>query len=318
METKAHYALIGGFVVALTAAMVVFVIWLSQASFTEEFSEYKVVFQGPVRGLSTASDVRFNGVKVGEVVEVGFDQFNDQYVSAVVRLRADTPVKSDSLARLEPQGITGLAYIQITGGGMDSPAPQPWALGELPRIESEQASLDLLFQGGEDVVQNANVALSRVNALLSPTNVENLTQTVEALAALSAQLEDNKALVGETRQAIQELNAAAASIKTAADQLSDFAQLGSAMLDNDLTPALIAVDDAARRVDAASADASSLLIAMQPALNRFSASGLDEISLAAGDTRRLVQILERIALEVERNPAAFLSGSTRGEVEIAP
>ncbi len=316
METKAHYALIGAFVLALMAAAAIFVVWLSQVSFREEFDEYHVVFRGPVRGLSTASDVRFNGVKVGEVIDVDFDEYDESNVLAQIRISAATPVKSDSLARLEPQGITGLSYIQITAGDPDSPEPLRWGDQELPRIESEQASLDVLFEGGEDVVQNANEVLIRLNALLSEENVGHLSETVESVRRVTGQLEENGELIADARSAIANLNEAAASIQSAAEQFEAFTVGGSAMIENQMIPALVETDLAAQRVNVAAQDASAMLQAMQPALNRFAASGLDEISLAASDMRRLIAVLERIARELERDPSAFLSGVSREEVEI--
>jgi len=54
METKAHHALVGFFVVFLVLAGGFFSLWLSQMAFDREYREYDVLFDGPVRGLRVA------------------------------------------------------------------------------------------------------------------------------------------------------------------------------------------------------------------------------------------------------------------------
>ena len=73
MENRAHYALIGTFVLVALFAIIAFVAWLSSAQFDQQFDEYEVTFNGAVRGLSQGSEVRFNGLKVGEVRRLRLD-----------------------------------------------------------------------------------------------------------------------------------------------------------------------------------------------------------------------------------------------------
>jgi len=161
METKAHYALVGFFAIALTAAVALFAVWLGQLRFNQDFSEYDVVFQGPVRGLTEASEVRFNGIKVGEVTRLTLDRNDASLVIARVRVAAQTPVLRDSVAQLEPQGITGLSYIQITAGSPDSP-PLIASTGEIPRLNSQRAQLESLISSSEDIARSASEAIAQI------------------------------------------------------------------------------------------------------------------------------------------------------------
>ena len=94
MEREANYGLIGGLTLVLLGAAFAFVLWLGQSQFTSDFDEYRVVFDGPVRGLNQGSEVQFNGIPVGEVTSIQLDPDNPNLVVTEIRVREDTPVRS--------------------------------------------------------------------------------------------------------------------------------------------------------------------------------------------------------------------------------
>lgn len=236
METKAHHALVGLFTVLLAAALGFFALWLGKVSFDEEYALYDIVFDGPVRGLRESGEVRFNGIQVGEVTELELD--DQSRVIARVRVLAQTPVKVDSFAQLEPQGLTGMSYILITGGSPDAqrllspPGRQP------PKIFARRAQLEGLFEGSEDVLDAAQTALFRLTALLSEQNVEEVSATLANLRTLTEQLSSRDALVGDLQQAVQRIDAAASDISAAAGSLQQFGVTAEAFLINDVAPAV--------------------------------------------------------------------------------
>ena len=121
MERNANYALVGLISTILLIAMIVFLFWLANVAFSQRYDTYDVVFHGAVTGLSRGGDVQFNGIKVGEVSDIKLDASDPNIVHASARVRSDTPVRVDSAASLEPQGITGVNYIQITAGTPSKP-----------------------------------------------------------------------------------------------------------------------------------------------------------------------------------------------------
>ena len=164
MENKAHYALIGSFVIMALIAAVSFAMWLSNSQFDQQFDDYEVVFNGPVRGLSQGSEVRLNGLKVGDVTGLRFDMQNPNAVIVDIQVQEGTPIFADSTAKLEPQGLTGLSYLQVFPGTVEG--------GQMPArgprtIPGEMSQLDEFFVGGENVIDGANQALARVNTVLS-------------------------------------------------------------------------------------------------------------------------------------------------------
>src|SRR6201996_7785138 len=116
MEKNANYALVGLSSLILFVGLVIFVVWLARVSFSQEYDLYDIVFDGPVRGMSQGGEVHFNGIKVGEVQRIALDRDNASRVIARIKVTSDVPIKTDSFATLEPQGVTGVNYVQITAG----------------------------------------------------------------------------------------------------------------------------------------------------------------------------------------------------------
>ena len=121
MEPRANFVLIGAVTVILGVAVLLFVLWLGKASVDREYDHYQVIFEEAVTGLSKGSNVQFNGIQVGEVVGLKLDPDNLERVVARIRVGGDTPIRSDTRAQLGFQGLTGLAYIQLSGGSPDAP-----------------------------------------------------------------------------------------------------------------------------------------------------------------------------------------------------
>ncbi len=138
MERDANYGLIGGLTLALLAAAFGFILWLGQSQFARDFDEYRIIFDGPVRGLSEGGEVQFNGIPVGEITRISLDPRNPNRVLAGVRLREDTPVRVDSTAATESQGITGGSYIQISAGTPSKPLLKEVSKEALPVIKAEK------------------------------------------------------------------------------------------------------------------------------------------------------------------------------------
>lgn len=316
METKAHHAVVGFFVVFLTAAAVFFFLWLSQASFDREYSEYDVVFDGPVRGLRSASAVHFNGIQVGEVTAVGLNPDNPGQVIARIQVNVDTPVKSDSEAQLEPQGLTGLSYIQITAGSANAERLEGRSGDRAPRIYASQAQLDQLVQDGESLLQSAQFSFVRVAALLSDENIESLTNILNNIESISGDLAERDMLVSEARATLASVQQAGADMSSAAEAIEDVATVVEAYVLNDLTPATNDVSTASLEVDRTSRETYDALVAIRPGIEEFSEDGLTQLTAAARDLRSLVAALERIALELESNPTAFIAAPEGEEVEV--
>src|SRR3954470_3221194 len=153
MEKNANYALVGLSSLILFVGLVIFVVWLARFKFSQEYDLYDIVFQGPVRGLNQGGEVHFNGIKVGEVTRIALDRTNPARVIARARVTSDVPIRADSYAPLEPQGITGVNYVQITAGTPSKPLlKQTVPRDQIPVIRSQRSALSDLLEGGGTVL----------------------------------------------------------------------------------------------------------------------------------------------------------------------
>ncbi|WP_270375414.1 MlaD family protein [Marinicauda sp. Alg238-R41] len=316
METKAHHALVGFFVVFLAAAAALFTLWISQIQFDREFEEYDVVFDGPVRGLRESSEVRFNGIQVGEVIDLGLNPDNPNEVIARIRVDAATPVKVDSFAQLEPQGLTGLSYIQLSGGSPGAEALQSRSGDRPARIFARQAQLEGLVEGGETVIENAQITLTRFNRLLSDENIENFTLTLDHVEDVSRAWAENDAMIERLSLAIDNFNQAAMDISSAAEALQQFGTTADSFVVEQLGPMVEETTAASIAVNQASVETFEMLEDIRPGLESFADEGLESLTTAARDLRVLISALERIAVQLEEDPAGFLSEPRGREIEV--
>src|SRR4029079_14060906 len=121
METRASYTLIGVFVVGCIAAAFGFIYWLQFAGGLSQQAYYKVKFDRPSGGLAALSAVTFNGVRVGNVMDLRLDPQNPSVLVASISIDPATPSRADTEVELSYQGFTGAPVLALKGGSPDAP-----------------------------------------------------------------------------------------------------------------------------------------------------------------------------------------------------
>ncbi|WP_240008235.1 MlaD family protein [Pseudaquidulcibacter saccharophilus] len=227
METKANFVLIGAFTILSLVLAAIFTVWIANTGFDQQYGEYDVSFRGPVRGLEIGSEVRFNGIKVGEVSKLSLDKTNPSNVIARIRITSETPVKTDSVAQLEPSGITGLSYIQILAGGENSPPLVRLKGQERPLIASRPGQLDRFLEGGEGVLDNALETVVRLNRLLNDKNLKSFSETLKNLDTSTARLAGNGQLLDSATQAARSIDQAGQEVKVLAKSMQAVPQMAN-------------------------------------------------------------------------------------------
>jgi len=139
METDRHYFLEGLFVIILSLAAAAFAVWLGRPGHRDDVV-YRIHFSESVSGLAVGDAVKLLGVDVGTVKSMKIDPADSRLVLVEARLRKDTPIKTDTRASLALKGITGVVFIELSGG---SPAAKALlaatAPDAIPEIPSERA-----------------------------------------------------------------------------------------------------------------------------------------------------------------------------------
>lgn len=317
METRANYALLGLFVTLAGIVLAGFVVWLGRVDFDREYALYDVRFEGAVNGLNEGGEVRFNGIKVGEVTILRLDEDNPNRVVARIRVDAKTPVRLDSKASLGLVGITGLSFIQLTGGSLNVPLLRNISDRRIPFIIAEQTQLDLFVEGGQDVLTNANEALIRLNTVLSEDNIKNFNETLANIERVTAMLAENESLLNEAEGAMRAISDAGSALRGASQSFSRVAGKVDANIQGLIDDTQAAIKRTSKALDNAAKAFSQGEKAAKQADQTIGDSGnfmLEEVALASQDLRKLVARLDRIASEFERDPRAYMLGEEKPEV----
>ena len=295
MERDANYGLIGGLTLALLAAAFGFILWLGQSQFARNFDEYRIIFDGPVRGLSEGGEVQFNGIPVGEITRISLDPRNPNRVLAGVRLREDTPVRVDSTAATESQGITGGSYIQISAGTPSKPLLKEVSKETLPVIKAEKSSLQSLMDGGGALLADASQALERVNRTLSDENIENVSAAIADVRATTAELRSSRGMFSKAEQAFARLDRAAADIEAAAAS-------ARTAIDGDGRKTFADVSAAARDLREGSAEARVVIHRLDDAASGLAAPDRSGIAATLKSLDSAAQEIEQLAGQLRRTP----------------
>jgi phospholipid/cholesterol/gamma-HCH transport system substrate-binding protein len=312
MERNANYALVGFATLALFLGLIVFVVWLSRISFSQQYTDYNIEFVGPVRGLSAGGEVHFNGIKVGDVSTIVLDKTNPKNVIARVRVTADVPIRQDSFATLEPQGITGVNYVQISAGTANKPLLKDVTpSGQLPVIQSRPSALSDLLSGSGTVLAASVDALNRVNRVLSDQNIKTLTATLNNVQDISAEVRKRKELLADADTTLKSIDATAQSI-------TKLSETSRQLVDTDGRRTLKDAADAAAEIKAAADDARTLVAKLQGPTTDFAANGLPQLTSAIVSLQESAQSLKRLTDEAAQNPQALVAKSPAKEVEVKP
>jgi phospholipid/cholesterol/gamma-HCH transport system substrate-binding protein len=169
METRARYALIGLFMLAVIAASFAFVYWLENKGGFGQRDYYRLRFESSVSGLLAGSAVLFNGIRVGEVTDLTLDPAHPEEVLVTVGVVHNTPVRSDTQVGIEAQGLTGGAAITLVGGDASSPPPEA-SDGELPVLTAPPGA-------GQDWASLGREVLGKLNDILD-ANAANLHSAI--------------------------------------------------------------------------------------------------------------------------------------------
>ncbi len=319
METKANYVLIGGFALVLVASFFGFVLWMAKVEIDREVVLYDTYFEEAVTGLSVASDVRYSGVPIGEVVAIDLDPSDPSRVRVTLEVAANAPIGADSVAVLDFLGVTGVSYVQISGGGPDS-APLSAGPGErYPVIPSRQSVLAELFSGAPDLINRSTLLVAQVTKLVDEKNrrafasiMANLDEVTAAVARRTDAIEETLANAATTSA---ELARAAASVRELAEQTSGtLAQLNT-LLEQDVPGFIEAATAGAKSFDKLASDVDAVVLENREAIGDFTSTGLARLVPLITEINELVATLTRVAERIENDPARFLMGTSEAEFE---
>lgn len=260
MESRVNYTAIGVFILLFSVALVAFAFWLGKYNQDErQYHRYKVYMTESVSGLAPEAAVKFQGVDVGKVESIQINPHNSEEVELTLKIKKETPIKTDSNAILKFYGITGLAFIEIAGGSRHAPLLSN-GKDTVLTIPSSPSLIRRLDESLGNVASKLSTTLDRANQLLSEKNIDNVTQTLEHLRSLTAQIDGYQL-----------------QIKTLLAQ--------SIILENNASKSLAAVGDAAKSVKTTSGNFNTLVQTKMT-------TTLESLDATSKESHKLIQKLE--------------------------
>lgn len=276
METRANYVAVGAFVLVCILALVITLLWLAGAQYSHEYQYYRTYFHGPVTGLGKGTAVRYNGIDVGHVLDLQFDPNDPQVVISTLQVQPGLGIRADSITSIEPQGLTGASYVEISGGTKNAPLLEPQNGERYAVIKASPSALQQLTQSAPQLLSKLNTVAERLMAVLSDDNVKHLTHTLANIDQTTTTIAGRSA----------EIDKALANFSTASKEL----------------PGTIATANASLQKFGKLADDADDFVR---------GDGLAELTGLIADTRRTVTSLDRLTNQLDRQPTKLLFGDRR-------
>lgn len=291
MENKAHALAAGAFVLLVGAMLVALAIWLTRDVGVRHV--YEMSTREAVSGLQPQAAVRYRGIDVGKVVQIGFDPQTTG--NALVRIAVDdkAPITKSTFATLGYQGVTGLAFVQLDDDG----GSQERLVGDAnnpPRIPMRPGLLSKLTDKGIAIMAQAQETMAQITQLLSPANRKALVATITDLGTAANGI--NKAsgsvteVAADARKTLRVLETTSTDIgKTAGEVTTTAAEFGRTV----------------QRISDRFGDTTDALLGTANTLN---ATTLPRVHGVSDDTSAAMRQAARVFNEFNDNPQSLIYG----------
>ena len=319
METRSNQILVGSITLGLIAALVLFVVWLSQLS-SGGHKTYDIFFQQSVEGLATGAGVTFSGVPVGQIDSINLEPSSPNFIRVRITVKDTTPVLEGSTATIRSVGFTGPTQIQL-----DPPENPPQGQPRRPRrelacpevnpqsecpygvpvIAVKPGALGQLLNTAPELLERVSTLTERLTELLSDRNQESIAGILDHLEEVSRSLAERgpeiAATLAEARVAIRQAGDAAERVGQLAGSTSELLDRDGRPLIADLRRTLHSADQSMTQLQAAIGDA-------RPGIQAFSNQTLPEVGQLVRDLRATSQSLRDITDRMNQHGVGGIIG----------
>jgi phospholipid/cholesterol/gamma-HCH transport system substrate-binding protein len=325
MENKSHALAAGAFVILVSALLIALAAWLMRDTRIRDALEFST--RESVTGLQPQAPVRYRGIAVGKVDEIGFDP--DVRGNVLVKLAIDqgTPITQSTYAVLGYQGVTGLAYVQLDDAG-ESKDLLDLSAAKTPRVPLRPSLLSRLSDQGANILIQVEETTKRLNQLLAPENQKALVTSVQAVGTSAANFSqqatamqkilqaqfgpdrtDIPALVKDTRQTMQALQTSAGEFnKTAQETNKAVTSLNS--LSQRIAEKGGTIDRANEALTSVGSGVQSVTQSVNQAAQSLNANTLPRTTRMVDDAARAARTTDRVFKELSDNPQSLIFGNS--------
>ncbi len=293
-----NYALVGAFVLLLGALLIAGLLWLAAGgAFQTRYDLYQATEDESVAGLNLNAPVKYNGVDVGKVRQIHLDPTNPALVHLLFAIERGTPIKVDTVAVLKTQGLTGIAYVELSGGAKDAALLRVVPPNRYPVIQTKPSLSARLENVLTTVLSKLDDTSSSINSILSAENRAAFKSALADFATVARTVAARKDAIdtGITSAARTFQNSAGATAQIA--PVIERIGRGADAVEKMGSEVARTSESAAKTVDAVGAD-----------LQRFGTDTLPELRRLLGELAALSTSLRRLSEQTERDPRGLLFG----------
>ena len=306
METKANYAIVGFFTVLVMAAAFGFVYWMSQYGRSGDMAQLAIRIPGSANGLSIGSPVRFNGIPVGSVRSLAIDADDPRFSVAMTEVATSAPVKQSTSAVLEVQGLTGAAYIELSGGdsGAENILQRAFDTETAAVLQAEQSSVTNILSTADKILKRADAAITDIQGFVADARGP-LTKTITNAEQFSDSLARNGKNIDEFLKSVGGLSETFRNLSGRLDStLASVDSLIKAVDPKKVEDFVGNVDKISKDIAAASGDVKSTVEGFRKTAETFDTFGknanaaLDKVDtlIAAVDTQKVSGAIDNISV----------------------
>jgi phospholipid/cholesterol/gamma-HCH transport system substrate-binding protein len=285
-------------VLVLSATLIAVILWLaSGGAWQKTYDLYLAVEDESVAGLNLNAPVKYNGVDVGKVREIELDPANPERVNLLFAIERGTPIKEDTVAVLKTQGLTGIAYVELSGGARDAPPLRATAGNRYPVIRTKASLSARLENVLTSVLAKLDSTSANINAILSDENraafksaLADIAAVAHTIAARKDTLDAGMANAGRTFENSARLTAQAGPVIDRIGRSAD------------------AIEKMGNEVARTSASAGKTVNSVGSDVKRFTAETLPVLERLLGELGVLTASPHRLSEQTQRDPSGFLLG----------
>jgi phospholipid/cholesterol/gamma-HCH transport system substrate-binding protein len=297
MEKKINYAMVGLFVIVLGATWLAISLWLALGDFSTQYTRYHAYMDESVSGLYLDAPVKYRGVEIGKVRDIKLNPTVPGQVQLALDIESEVPIKEDTIAVLTVQGMTGIAFVDLTGGSLASAPLEAEDDQFYPVIQSGPSFFSRLDMSGTKLIGNLNILANALAKVLDAEGTQTLREILDNINSITAAFANRQA---ELEQ----------SIISASKLLEN-----GAVVSEQLAPVLSQLDATARSfeemavtVSKAGESVNRSIVNSGAGVQQFSQQTLPELGALISELRRLADTLQGVGQNLEDDPRVLLYG----------
>lgn len=302
---------VGLFVSIAIAAFVIFVVWLTGRTGTEELTRYSLLFSRDVSGLSVGGPVKYMGMNIGSVVQMNLERNDTIEIRVDIEILESTPVDSGTWASLALQGITGVAVVNLATEPGSHAHLQVLPGREYPLIPVRIVGFSAIMSSMPKIMSKLDSLLTQAGEMLGEENRTTISNALEDVESLTSALADNREAIAAIPD---DLRNTLADIQSTVTQL----QTVIAELRPDLSDTMSNIKQSSVNLSSLTGQIDTLLSEHKSDMDAFITDGLGEAPALMQEARSALRDLQKLMNELKDDPSQLIHRPAIDEVEIDP